>query len=497
MIYTSTEAGECPDRCLSLLLANCWRTPSELLARKNVEVVMRRFFLVIIIIGLICSAGIALAEEGRGRDTPSPAAEQVKPDQPAPANSNAPKVSPGDTAWILISAALVMLMTPGLALFYGGMVRTKNVLGTIMQSFMIIALISVQWVLFGYSLAFGPDVGGLIGDLSWFGLNGVGLTPNPDYAGTVPHQAFMIYQGMFAVITPALLMGAIAERMKFKTFFVFTLLWATLVYDPIAHWVWGNGGWIRKMGGLDFAGGIVVHISSGVSALAAALLVGKRRGYGTEPMAPHSLPMTITGAAILWFGWFGFNAGSAVAAGMLSTSAFVVTHIAGAGGALSWAVVEWIYKGKPTTLGAVSGGVAGLATITPASGFVAPMPALFIGVTAGVFCYLGVVGKNKFGYDDSLDVVGIHGVGGTWGALALGLFATKAVNDAGNNGLFFGNPELFGVQALAVGTAWVYSFLVTFILLKILDWTMGLRVSEEDEDSGLDLSQHNEMGYNP
>jgi Amt family ammonium transporter len=398
---------------------------------------------------------------------------------------------------MLTSAALVLLMTPGLALFYGGMVRSKNVLGTIMQSFMIIALISVQWVLFGYSLAFGPDVGGLIGDLSWFGLNGVGLTPNPDYAGTVPHQAFMIYQGMFAVITPALLMGAIAERMKFKTFFVFTLLWATLVYDPIAHWVWGTGGWIRKMGGLDFAGGIVVHISSGVSALAAALLAGKRKGYGTEPMAPHSLPMTITGAAILWFGWFGFNAGSAVAAGMLSTSAFVVTHIAGAGGALSWAVVEWIYKGKPTTLGAVSGAVAGLATITPASGFVAPMPALFIGLTAGIFCYLGVVGKNKFGYDDSLDVVGIHGVGGTWGALALGLFATKAVNDAGNNGFFFGNPGLFGVQALAVGTAWVYSFVVTFILLKILDWTMGLRVSEEEEDSGLDLSQHNEVGYNP
>ena len=458
---------------------------------------MKRFFLVIIIIGLICSAGIALAEEGGGRDIPSPAAEQRKPDPPAPANSSAPKVSSGDTAWILISAALVMLLTPGLALFYGGMVRTKNVLGTIMQSFMIIALISVQWVLFGYSLAFGPDVGGLIGDLSWFGLNGVGLTPNPDYAGTVPHQAFMIYQGMFAVITPALLMGAIAERMKFKTFFVFTLLWATLVYDPIAHWVWGNGGWIRKMGGLDFAGGIVVHISSGVSALAAALLAGKRKGYGTEPMAPHSLPMTITGAAILWFGWFGFNAGSAVAAGMLSTSAFVVTHIAGAGGALSWAVVEWIYKGKPTTLGAVSGAVAGLATITPASGFVAPMPALFIGLTAGIFCYLGVVGKNKFGYDDSLDVVGIHGVGGTWGALALGLFATKAVNDAGNNGFFFGNPGLFGVQALAVATAWVYSFVVTFILLKILDWTMGLRVSEEEEDSGLDLSQHNEMGYNP
>jgi len=404
-------------------------------------------------------------------------------------------INNGDTAFILLSAALVMLMTPGLALFYGGMVRSKNVLGTIMQSFIIIALISVQWILFGYSLAFGPDVGGVIGNLSWFGLTGVGLEPNPDYAKTVPHQAFMIYQAMFAIITPALLMGAIAERMKFKTFFIFILLWATLVYDPIAHWVWATGGWIKKMGGLDFAGGIVVHISSGISALAAALLVGKRRGFGIEPMAPHSLPMTIAGAGILWFGWFGFNAGSAIAAGMLSTSAFVVTHIAGAAGALSWAVVEWVYKGKPTTLGAASGAVAGLATITPASGFVAPMPALFIGLTAGVFCYLGVVGKNKFGYDDSLDVVGIHGVGGTWGVLAVGLFASKAINEAGANGLFFGNPALLGVQALAVVVAWVYAFVMTFVLLKLLDWTMGLRVSEEEEDTGLDLSQHSETGY--
>jgi ammonium transporter, Amt family len=406
-----------------------------------------------------------------------------------------PKVDSGDTAWLLISSALVMLMTPGLALFYAGMVRSKNVLGTIMQSFMIIALISVQWVLFGYSLAFGPDWRGIIGDLSWFGLNGVGLAPNPDYAETVPHQAFMIYQAMFAIITPALLMGAVAERMKFKTFVVFVLLWSTLVYDPIAHWVWGTGGWIRKMGGLDFAGGIVVHISSGVAALVAALLMGKRKGYGTEPMPLHSLPMTITGAAILWFGWFGFNAGSAIAAGMLSTSAFVVTHVAGAGGALSWAFGEWINKGKPTTLGVVSGAVAGLATITPASGFVAPMPALFIGLTAGIFCYLGVMAKNRFGYDDSLDVFGIHGIGGTWGVLALGLFASKAVNAAGNNGLFFGNPSLLAVQALSVASTMVYSFVVTMILLKILDWTMGLRVSDEDENSGLDLSQHGETGY--
>ncbi len=406
-----------------------------------------------------------------------------------------PKVDTGDTAWLLISAALVMLMTPGLALFYAGMVRSKNVLGTIMQSFMLVALISVQWVLFGYSLAFGPDWKGIIGDLSWFALNGVGLAPNPDYAGTVPHQAFMIYQAMFAVITPALLMGAIAERMKFKTFVVFALLWSTLVYDPIAHWVWGTGGWIHAMGGLDFAGGIVVHIRSGISALVAALLMGKRKGYGTEPMPLHSLPMTITGAAILWFGWFGFNAGSAIAAGMLSTSAFVVTHIAGSGGALSWAFGEWIYKGKPTTLRAVSGAVAGLATITPASGFVGPMPALLIGLAAGILCYLGVMAKNRFGYDDSLDVFGIHGVGGTLGSLALGLFASKAINGAGNNGLFFGNPSLLAVQALSVVSAMVYSFVVTLILLKILDWTLVLRVSEEEENSGLDLSQHGETGY--
>ena len=306
---------------------------------------MKRFFSIFLVVGLILSAGTGVA----GEHEKITAQSQGMPGQSKIVHAEPPasaKVNPGDTAWILMSAALVMLMTPGLALFYGGMVRTKNVLGTIMQSFMVISLISVQWVLFGYSLSFGPTVGGIIGDLSWFGLKGVGLTPNPDYAGTVPHQAFMIYQAMFAIITPALLMGAIAERMKFKAFFVFTLLWSTLVYDPIAHWVWGMGGWIRQMGGLDFAGGIVVHISSGVSALAAALLMGKRKGFGTEPMAPHSLPMTITGAGILWFGWFGFNAGSAIAAGMLSTSAFVVTHIAGAAGALSWAVVEWIYKGK-------------------------------------------------------------------------------------------------------------------------------------------------------
>jgi ammonium transporter, Amt family len=430
------------------------------------------------------------------------AAEQPQSQSPAAAGpptaatQAAPKIDSGDTAWMLTSAALVLLMTPGLALFYGGMVRTKNVLSTIMHSFIIIALITVQWVLFGYSLAFGPDVGGILGDLSWVGLKGVGLDPYPDYAGTVPHQAFMIYQAMFAIITPALITGAIAERMKFKTFVVFALLWSTLVYDPIAHWVWGAGGWIRNLGALDFAGGTVVHISSGISALAAAVLVGKRKGYRTESMAPHNLPMTITGAAILWFGWFGFNAGSAIASGKLSTNAFVVTHVATAGAALSWAFFEWIYKGKPTTLGAASGAVAGLVAITPGSGFVGPMPALLIGLGAGIFCYVGVLSKNRFSYDDSLDVVGVHGVGGTWGALATGLFASKAINDAGADGLFFGNPGLFGIQALTVVVTWVYAFVVTFILLKILDWTMGLRVTEEEEESGLDLSQHSETGYN-
>ncbi|MGC8809714.1 MAG: ammonium transporter, partial [bacterium] len=385
---------------------------------------------------------------------------------------------------------------PGLALFYGGMVRAKNVLGTIMPSFFIMALVTIQWVIFGYSLAFGPDFGGIIGSLSWFGLKGVGLDPHPDYAPTVPHQAFMIFQTMFAIITPALITGAVAERMKFKTFVLFTLMWSTLVYDPLAHWVWGVKGWMREMGALDFAGGTVVHINSGISALAAALLIGKRKGYGSEPMAPHNLPMTITGVGILWFGWFGFNAGSAIGAGKLSVSAFVATHEATAGAAFSWLFIEWLMKGKPTTLGGASGAVAGLVAITPASGYVGPISALLIGLGGGIFCYLAVLMKNKFGYDDSLDVFGIHGIGGTWGAMATGLFASKAINEAGNNGLFLGNPQLLGVQIITVLVTWVYAFGVTFILLKILDRLMGLRVKEEEEEDGLDLSQHNEKGYN-
>ncbi len=469
---------------------------------------MRRKFVLWLVLnlifwGLTVSAVLASAEDQSKPGMASSGPQEVPKATPptaapsaAPSAAALPKIDTGDTAWMLMSAALVLLMTPGLALFYGGMVRAKNVLGTIMHSFIIIALISIQWVLFGYSLAFGPDLGGIIGNLSWLGLNGVGLDPYPDYAGTVPHQAFMIYQAMFAIITPALITGAIAERMKFKTFIIFTLLWATMVYDPLAHWVWGVGGWMRKMGALDFAGGTVVHISSGVSALAAAILVGKRKGYRIDPMAPHNLPMTITGAAILWFGWFGFNAGSAIAAGKLSTSAFVVTHIATAAAALTWATAEWLYKGKATTLGAASGAVAGLVAITPGSGFVGPMPALIIGLGAGVLCYAGIMVKNRFGYDDSLDVVGVHGVGGTWGALATGLFASKAINDAGDNGLFFGNPGLLGTQAAAVLVTWVYAFGMTFLILKVLDWMMGLRVSDEEEEIGLDLSQHSETGYN-
>ncbi len=405
------------------------------------------------------------------------------------------KVDTGDTTWLLISSALVMLMTPGLALFYGGMVRQKNVLGTIMQSFIALGVITIQWVLYGYSLAFGPDIGGVIGSLDWIGLRGVGLDPHPDYSPSVPHQAFMIFQMMFAVITPALITGAFAERFKFKTYLVFLVLWATFVYDPLAHWVWGVGGWIKELGALDFAGGLVVHISSGIAALAAALVVGKRKGYGEEPMPPHNLTMTLLGAALLWFGWFGFNGGSAIASGSLATSAFVVTHISTASAALSWMFAEWVHRGNPTVLGAASGAVAGLVAITPASGFVGPLSAILIGLIAGCLCYIAINLKMKLRYDDSLDVVGVHGVGGTWGALATGLFASKAINESGNNGLFFGNPSLLGIQALTVVAAWIYSFIVTLIILKVLDWTMGLRVSEEHEVNGLDLSQHGETGY--
>ncbi len=402
----------------------------------------------------------------------------------------------GDTAWLLVSAALVMLMTPGLALFYGGMVRRKNILGTIMQSFIIIGLISVEWILVGYSFAFGPDRGGIIGDLSWFALAGVGGQPFREYAATVPHQAFMIYQMMFAVITPALITGAFAERFRFPTFLVFTLLWALLVYNPVAHWVWGAGGWLRNLGALDFAGGTVVHITSGAGALAAALATGRRRGYGTENLAPHNLPMTVLGASILWFGWFGFNAGSALSAGGLSAGAFLATHAAAAMATLSWVFTEWIHRGKPTVLGAASGCVAGLVAVTPAAGYVTPGGALLIGLAAGAVCYGAVMSKSRLGYDDALDVVGVHCVGGTLGALFTGLFATTAVNAAGADGLFYGNPKQLAVQALAAGVSLAYAFGVSYAILKALDKTMGLRVSGEDELMGLDLSEHGESGYN-
>ena len=395
----------------------------------------------------------------------------------------------GDTTFVLMSAALVMLMTPGLALFYGGMVRGKNVLGTIMQSFIILAVITLEWVLWGYSMAFGPDHGGIIG------LKGVGMDPSPNYGPTIPHLAFMVFQCMFAVITPALITGAFAERMKFTAFLLFTLLWATFVYNPLAHWVWGAGGWIGKMGAMDFAGGTVVHISSGFSALAAAFLVGRRLGFGSTAYIPHNLPMTITGAALLWFGWFGFNAGSALAANGLAASAFVVTHIASSVAAFSWLLVEWFHKGKPTTLGAASGAVAGLVAITPASGFVGPVSAIIIGALAGVICYGGVLLKSKLRYDDSLDVVGIHGLGGTWGALATGLFASKAVNAAGSNGLFFGHPGQLATQFVSVIVTMVFAFVMTLLILKFVDAVIGIRIHEEDEEKGMDISLHDERGY--
>lgn len=410
--------------------------------------------------------------------------------------TGAEAINSGDTAWVLASSALVLLMTaPGLALFYAGMVRRKNALATLMQSFILTALISIQWVICGYSLAFAPG-NLLVGGLQWVGLVGVSATvPYGDYAATIPHQAFMIFQCMFAVITPALITGAFAERISFSGFMVFSLLWATLIYDPLAHWVWGVGGWIHQMGALDFAGGTVVHISSGTSALAAILIIGRRRGYPREPMIPHNLTITVMGAGLLWFGWFGFNAGSALAANGLAVSAFVATNLGAAAATLTWVFAEWLIAGNATVLGAVSGAVAGLVAITPASGFVAPMPAIIIGAGAGVICYSAVRMKPRFGYDDALDVVGVHGVGGIWGALATGLFASVAVNSAGANGLFYGNSKQFIIQAIAVAASVTFAFLGSLVLLKLTDLIVGLRVNEEDEILGLDLSQHEENAY--
>jgi Amt family ammonium transporter len=400
-------------------------------------------------------------------------------------------ISSGDTAWILISAALVMLMTPALGFFYGGLVGRKNVLSTLLHSFFILCLISVQWVLWGYSLAFGPDIGGLIGSLEWMGLRGVEAEPNPVYAGTIPHQAFMAFQMMFAVITPALITGAFAERVRFKAFVLFALLWATLVYDPIAHWVWASGGWLRTLGALDFAGGTVVHVSSGVSALVAAVVIG-RRMTRTEP---HDATMTILGASLLWFGWFGFNAGSAINAGGLAATSFVTTNTAAAMAALTWVTSSWIHRGQPSALGAAAGAVAGLVAITPAAGFVTVPAAILIGLGAGSLCYLAMQLRPRLKVDDALDVWAVHGVGGTWGALATGLFASVAVNAAGANGLFNGNPGLLVSQLLAVGATWLYAGVATAVIVKLLDLTMGLRVKEHEEALGLDASQHGEIAY--
>jgi Amt family ammonium transporter len=399
----------------------------------------------------------------------------------------------GDTAFMLVATAMVMFMTPGLALFYGGLVRSKNVLSTTMQSFFCLGIISIVWVLYGYSLAFGPDVGGIIGGLDYLGLKNVTTGTGP-YSDTIPDLLFCAFQLMFAIITPALITGAYAERMKFTSFVLFTILWSTFVYLPVCHWVWG-GGWLGAMGALDFAGGTVIHINSGAAALVAAVVLGKRKGWGKEAMHPHNLPMTILGAGILWFGWFGFNAGSALAAGPLAALALFTTQVATGAGAISWVVAEWKIQGKPTTLGAASGAVAGLVAITPAAGFVSPLSAIVIGLVAGTLCYLAVLAKSKLGYDDALDVVAVHGIGGLWGALATGLFASIAANPGGANGLFHGNPHQFLVQAIGAGASLTYSIIITFIILKIIDLTLGLRAELDDEVQGLDVTDHKEVGY--
>jgi len=407
-----------------------------------------------------------------------------------------PTIDTGDTAFIIICSALVMLMTPGLAFFYGGMVRKKNVLSTIMQSFIVVCLVSVQWVLIGYSLAFGADYGHLIGSLDWLGLKGVGPDPSDTYGTTLPHYVFAVFQLMFAIITAAIISGSVAERMRFPAFLAFILLWTTFIYDPLAHWVWGADGWLLNLGALDFAGGTVVHISSGVSGLVAAIILGKRKGYGSEAMVPHQLPFTVLGSALLWFGWFGFNAGSALAANGLAASAFVVTNTAAAMAALSWIFAEWLHHGKPTVLGAASGAIAGLVGITPGAGFVTPISAIAIGLVAGVVCYLGVsVVKRRFGYDDSLDAFGVHGIGGIWGALATGIFATTAVNEAGKDGLLYGNAAQLGIQAVGVVATIAFAAVGTLVVLKLVGVVTKLRATENEEELGLDLALHGEDAY--
>ena len=403
-------------------------------------------------------------------------------------------INGADTTWVLISTALVMLMTPGLAFFYGGLVRQKNVLSTLMHSFFVLALISLVWVLWGYSLAFAPSINGFVGGLDWIGLQGVGAEPN-DYAATIPAYSFMAFQMMFAIITPALISGAFAERKRFVAFAVFAVLWSTLVYSPVAHWVWGVGGWIRELGALDFAGGTVVHITSGVSALVCALVLGKRLGYGNESMQPHNAAYTLLGTGLLWFGWFGFNAGSSLAANGLAASALVTTNTAAAAGLIAWLTASWIRHKRPSVIGASAGAVAGLVGITPAAGFVTPMAALIIGLLTGLICFYAVEYVVRGRIDDALDVFGVHGVGGIVGAILTGVFATTSVNSAGLDGLLYGNPGQVVTQVIAVVVVAAYAGAVTFGLLKLIDVTIGLRVSEQEEQEGLDASQHGETAY--
>ena len=404
-------------------------------------------------------------------------------------------INGADTVWVLLSAALVMLMTPGLAFFYGGLVRRKNVLSILMQCFMMLCVISLQWVFCGYSLAFGPDLCGIVGSLDWLGLKGVGAAPSV-YAPTIPHTAFVLFQMMFAVITPALIIGAFAERMRFSAFLVFSLLWATLVYDPVAHWMWGKGGFLAAMGAVDFAGGIVVHVNAGMAALAAVIVLGRRKGFPDAISPPHNLPIAVLGAGLLWFGWFGFNAGSALAANATAVNAFMATHISGAAAGVIWSILDWMKFGKPTTLGMITGAVAGLAAVTPAAGYVAISGAVWIGLFSGIICWLAVTAlKAKYQYDDSLDAFGVHGIGGIWGTIAVGLWGTKSINAAGVNGLFYGDAGQLWIQVKAVGITMGYSFVMSLILFKAVDFVMGLRVKEHEEAIGLDLTQHREAGY--
>ncbi len=402
----------------------------------------------------------------------------------------------GDMAWLLASSALVLLMTPGLAFFYGGLVRNKNVITTLYQVFAVVLIVSVQWVLFGYSLAFGPDIGHVIGGLQWALFNHVGSAPDPAYAPTIPNELYGIFQMMFAIITPALIVGGLAERVKFSSFLLFITLWATVIYDPLAHWVWGIGGWLHNLGILDFAGGTVVHISSGVSGLVCAIYLGKRAEHGSPSIKAHNVPMVLLGTSLLWFGWFGFNAGSAVAANALSVSAFLVTNTATAASALGWMLVERWRTGHATLVGACAGAVAGLVAITPACGFVNVGGSLIIGFLGGIICFFAsTILKGRFGYDDALDAFGGHGIGGTWGALSTGLFATVAVNSGGANGLLYGNPHQLLIQAIGVIATWIFAGVGTLILLAAVDALMGLRVTREEEKIGLDIVLHNENAY--